>query len=193
KAAHRRPDQALFGIVQGGIFPDLRLASAAFLTSLDFPGYAIGGLAVGETKEQMVATLDETCPALPADKPRYLMGVGHPSDILHAVACGIDLFDCVLPTRQARHHSLYTLRGRVNACAARWAEESGPFDPDSVFPETERYSAAYIRHLFKCREPLGPRLASLHNLAFYARMMREIRQAVENGTWPELMARYALV
>lgn len=182
---------ALFGIVQGGVHEDLRRESADFMRELPFDGFAVGGVSVGEPTELQRPIVKFAAPLLPEDKPRYLMGVGHPSDILHAVACGIDLFDCVLPTRQARHHSLYTLRGRVNASAAKWAEESGPFDPGSVFPETERYSAAYIRHLFKCREPLGPRLASLHNLAFYARMMREIREAVTGGTWPALMERYA--
>jgi len=131
-----------------------------------------------------------TAKQLPVDKPRYLMGVGHPKDILHAVACGIDMFDCVLPTRMARHHALYTLDGRVNALGKRWFEHDGPFDEQSVFPQTERYSAAYIRHLFKAGEPLGARLATLHNLAFYARLLREIREAILDGTWPDLIARY---
>ena len=119
------------------------------------------------------------------------MGVGHPQDILHAVSCGVDLFDCVLPTRQARHHSVYTLQGRINAQASRWAEEKGHWDEDSISPFMERYSAGYVRHLFKAQEFLAMRLASLHNLWFYARMMREIRDAIEQGTWPELMKRYA--
>jgi queuine tRNA-ribosyltransferase len=132
-----------------------------------------------------------TAPLLPRDKPRYLMGVGHPGDILHAVACGVDLFDCVLPTRMARHHTLYTLEGRTNAAASQWAEHDGPHDPGSVFPHTERYSAAYLRHLFKTDEPLAARLATLHNLAFYARLMQESRDAIEAGTWPALRERYA--
>ena len=193
--AHRclaaRKRGALFGIVQGGVHEDLRRESADFMRQLPFDGFAVGGVSVGEPAELQRPIVKVSALLLPADKPRYLMGVGHPSDILHAVACGIDLFDCVLPTRQARHHSLYTLKGRVNAAAARWAGEAGPYDPDSVFPETERYSAAYIRHLFKCGEPLGPRLASLHNLAFYARMLREVREAIVSGSWPALMERYA--
>lgn len=119
------------------------------------------------------------------------MGVGHPQDILHAVGCGIDLFDCVLPTRMARHHALYTLNGRVNILNKQWEAHNAPVDEQSVFPPTSRYSAAYLRHLFKANESLGPRLASLHNLWFYGRMMAEIRSAIESGTWPELMQRYA--
>ncbi len=125
-AAHTRPDQALFGIVQGGIFPDLRQASARFLSELDLPGYAVGGLAVGETKEQMYATLDETLPALPTHKPRYLMGVGAPEDIVESVARGIDMFDCVLPTRIARNGALFTLDGRINLRNAQYAEDPRP-------------------------------------------------------------------
>jgi queuine tRNA-ribosyltransferase len=129
-------------------------------------------------------------PLLPADKARYLMGVGHPQDILHAVSCGVDMFDCVLPTRMARHHVLYTLDGRVNAGNKRWADHDGPIDEGSTFPATERYSAAYLRHLLKVGEFLGARLATLHNLAFYARLMAETREAITAGTWPELRARY---
>ncbi len=126
KAAHTRADQALFGIVQGGVFPDLRQQSAEFLTSLDFDGYAIGGLAVGETKEQMYATLDDVCPVVPADRPRYLMGVGAPEDIVEAVYRGVDMFDCVLPTRIARNASLFTPEGRINLRNARFADDAGP-------------------------------------------------------------------
>ena len=189
--AARREGQAVFGIVQGGVHEDLRRESAEAIGALPFDGIAIGGVSVGEPTEMQRPVVQFTAPLLPPEKARYLMGVGHPSDILHGVACGIDLFDCVLPTRMARHHCLYTLQGRVNALGARWAEEKGPFDPLSIFPETERYSAAYIRHLMKAKEPLGARLASLHNLRFYARMMQEIRDAIEKGTWPELMERYA--
>lgn len=189
--AARREDQAVFGIVQGGVHEDLRRESASYLTELPFEGFAIGGVSVGEPTEMQYPVVNLTAPLLPADKPRYLMGVGHPQDILHGVAAGIDMFDCVLPTRMARHHALYTLQGRVNASGAKWAEHDGPFDPGSVFPSTARYSAAYVRHLFKVNEPLGPRLATLHNLAFYARMMEEIRTAIEDGTWPDLMSRYA--
>ena len=190
--AAAREGQAIFGIVQGGVHEDLRRESAEYLSGLPFAGMAIGGVSVGEPTEMQRPVVQFTAPLLPSGKARYLMGVGHPSDILHAVACGVDLFDCVLPTRMARHHCLYTLHGRVNALGARWAEEKGPFDPESVFPETERYSAAYIRHLMKAKEPLGARLASLHNLRFYARLMQDIRDAIDQGTWGELVSRYAL-
>ena len=183
--------QAVFGIVQGGVHEDLRRESAEFVSSLEFDGVAIGGVSVGEPTDMQYPVVELTAPLLPADKPRYLMGVGHPRDILHAVAAGIDMFDCVLPTRMARHRSIYTMNGRVSADAKEWAEHSGPYDPDSVFPQTERYSAGYIRHLFKTDEPLAARLATLHNLAFYARLMQEIRDAIESGSWPKLVDRYA--
>lgn len=190
--AARREGQAVFGIVQGGIHMDLRTESAQFISELPFEGVAIGGVSVGEPTELQYPVVAHTAPLLPKEKARYLMGVGHPKDILHAVACGVDMFDCVLPTRMARHHALYTLQGRVNIRAKKWAEHHGPPDPDSVFPATERYSAAYMRHLFVAEEALGARLATLHNLAFYARLMREIRAAIEDGTWPALMERYRL-
>ncbi len=189
--AARREGQAVFGIVQGGIHEDLRTESAQFVTSLPFEGFAIGGVSVGEPTEMQYPVVAHTARLLPIDHPRYLMGVGHPKDILHAVVCGIDLFDCVLPTRMARHHAIYTLDGRVNALGKRWADHAGPFDEGSVFPQTERYPAAYVRHLFKAGEPLGPRLATLHNLAFYARLMQEIRTAIDDGSWPALVERYA--
>ncbi|MFI5385762.1 MAG: tRNA guanosine(34) transglycosylase Tgt [Fimbriimonadales bacterium] len=184
--------QSIFGIVQGGVYEDLRRESAEYITSLDFDGFAIGGVSVGEPSELQYPVVSFTAPLLPEDKPRYLMGVGHPGDILHAVACGIDLFDCVLPTRMARHHALYTLEGRINILNQCWAEHRGPVDEGSVFPQTERYSAAYLHHLMKAGEPLGARLCTLHNLAFYARLMSEIREAIEQGTWDELAKRYEL-
>lgn len=189
--AARREDQSLFGIVQGGVHEDLRAESASFMAVLPFEGFAIGGVSVGEPTELQYPVVAHTAPLLPHDKPRYLMGVGHPKDILHAVACGVDMFDCVLPTRMARHHCLYTLNGRVNTLNQRWAEHKGPFDEGSVFPCTERYYAAYVRHLFKAGETLGQRIATLHNLAFFARLMREIREAIETGTWAALVERYA--
>jgi queuine tRNA-ribosyltransferase len=188
--AARREGQSVFGIVQGGIHEDLRLESAEFVSSLDFDGVAIGGVSVGEPTEMQRPVVEFTAPLLPESKPRYLMGVGHPQDIIHAVAAGIDLFDCVLPTRMARHHTLYTLQGRVNAQAAEWAEHDGLHDPGSEFKATSRYSAAYLRHLFKAGEFLALRLATLHNLAFYARLMAEIREAVSEGTWTALAERY---
>ena len=183
-------NQSTFGIVQGGVHEDLRKLSAKALVDLDFEGYAIGGVSVGEPNLMQSTVVRETAPLLPKEKPRYLMGVGHPQDILHAVEHGIDLFDCVLPTRLARHRSLYTLHGRVNLSAAKWARHDGPVDELSVFPGLERYTAAYLRHLFQAQEPLGPRLATLHNLGFYHRLMAEIRQALQEGTWDALRERY---
>jgi queuine tRNA-ribosyltransferase len=187
----RRPGQAIFGIVQGGVHEDLRRASAEEIGSQPFDGFAIGGVSVGEPTEMQYPVVGHTAPLLPSDKLRYLMGVGHPQDIVHAVASGIDMLDCVLPTRMARHHSIYTLEGRQNALNLRFAEQERPWDERSVFPALERYSPAYIRHLFKSDEPLGPRLATLHNLAFYARLMAEIRTAITAGEWPKLVERYA--
>lgn len=177
--AASREDQAVFGIVQGGVHEDLRTESAQFLSELPFAGFAIGGVSVGEPTEMQYPVVAYTAPLLPKDKARYLMGVGHPEDIIHAVRCGVDLFDCVLPTRMARHHAVYTTKGRVNVLNQKWAEHDGPWDEDSVFPQTERYSAAYVRHLFKAGEPLGARIASLHNLAYYARLMRNLRAEIE--------------
>lgn len=185
------PCQALFGVVQGGLFEDLRRESAGFIGNLPFDGLALGGVSVGEPAELQYPVVTFAAPLLPQDRVRYLMGVGHPKDILHAVSCGIDLFDCVLPTRLARHHGLYTLDGRINVSGAKWEEWDGPPDEGSVFPGLERYSAAYLRHLFKAGEALGPRLATLHNLHFYARLMQEIREAIETGGWPGLVERYA--
>lgn len=184
-------EQAIFGIVQGGVHMDLRTESAQFFAQLPCQGYAVGGVSVGEPTEMQYPVVAHTAPLLPADKPRYLMGVGHPRDIIHGVKSGIDLFDCVLPTRMARHNALYTLQGRINARAARWAEVDGPHDPDSVFPALEGISAAYLRHLLHIGEPMGARFATLHNLAFYARLMREIREAIRANQWEALEARYA--
>ncbi len=187
----RAEGQAVFGIVQGGVHMDLRTESAGYMSALPFEGFAVGGVSVGEPSEMQYPVVTHTAPLLPADKVRYLMGVGHPADILHAVSAGIDLFDCVLPTRMARHQALYTLQGRANISNKKWEEHDGPVDEESVFPPLERYSAAYLKHLFKANEPLGPRLASLHNLWFYGRLMREIREAILTQSWPDLMARYA--
>lgn len=188
RAAHNRADQALFGIVQGGIFPDLRLQSAEFLTRLDFPGYAVGGLAVGESKEQMYATLDETCPALPADKPRYLMGVGAPEDIVEAVYRGIDFFDCVLPTRIARNGALMTRNGRLNIRNTQFAEDTLPVEEGCSCYTCRTFSRAYLRHLFKAKEITGLRLATIHNVHFMLRLMDEIRGAIRAGTFSDFRA-----
>jgi queuine tRNA-ribosyltransferase len=181
KAAHDRPDQALFGIVQGGVFPDLRQESARFLGELDFDGYAVGGLAVGETKEQMYATLDETCPALPGDKPRYLMGVGAPEDIVESVYRGIDMFDCVLPPRIARNGSLFTPDGRINLRNAGFAEDQRPVQEDCTCYTCRTFSRAYLRHLYKAKEITALRLGTIHNLHFMMTLMADIREAIAAG------------
>jgi queuine tRNA-ribosyltransferase len=181
KTAHTRVNQALFGIVQGGVFPDLRQQSAEFLTRLDFEGYAVGGLAVGETKEEMYATLDETCPALPTDKPRYLMGVGAPEDVVEAVARGVDMFDCVLPTRIARNASLLTPDGRVNMKNARFADDRLPVQEDCGCYTCRTFSRAYLRHLYKAKEVTALRLGTIHNVHFMLELMRQIRQAIAEG------------
>ncbi|MEI2690564.1 MAG: tRNA guanosine(34) transglycosylase Tgt [Anaerolineae bacterium] len=190
QAAHTRPDQALFGIVQGGIFPDLRSQSAVYLAGLDFPGYAVGGLAVGETKAEMIATLAHTCPLLPADKPRYLMGVGAPEDIVEAVAQGIDLFDCVLPTRIARNGALLTHAGRLNIRNAQHAASPLPVEEGCTCYTCQHFSRAYLRHLFKAGETLGLHLATLHNLHFMLRLMEQIRAAIGAGTFMAFKERF---
>jgi len=194
RAAQRRDDQALFGILQGGIFPDLRRESARFLTALDFPGYAIGGLSVGETKEQMYRTLEATTPELPPDRPRYLMGVGTPEDVLESVARGVDIFDCALPTRVARNGGLLTRKGRMNIRNARYADDPLPIEPDCTCYTCQHFSRAYLRHLFKAEEILGLRLATLHNLHFMLRFMEKVRAAIAEGTFmqfkEEFLANY---
>lgn len=189
-AAHTRADQALFGIVQGGIYPELRAESAKFLTGLAFPGYAIGGLAVGETKEQMYATLDVTCPRLPAEKPRYLMGVGAPDDVVEAVFRGVDLFDCVLPTRIARNGALLTPSGRLNIRNARFADDPAPVQADCDCYTCRTFSRAYLRHLFKAGEITGLRLATIHNLHFMQQLMVQIRAAIRAGTFADFRAAF---
>lgn len=194
--AHVREDQALFGIVQGGIFPDLRIASAEAIQAIGFDGYAIGGLAVGETKEQMYATLDETCPALPEDRPRYLMGVGAPEDIVEAVARGVDLFDCVLPTRIARNGALFTPEGRINLRNAQFAEDTRPVQEGCTCYTCRTFSRAYLRHLYKAGEISALRLGTIHNVHFMMRLMESIRAAIEAGQFAdfsaEFLARYQI-
>lgn len=190
KAAHTRRDQALFGIVQGGIYPQLRAESAGILTELDFAGYAIGGLAVGETKEQMYGTLDATCPHLPMHRPRYLMGVGAPEDVVEAVARGVDLFDCVLPTRIARNGALLTPAGRLHIHNARFAEDRGPIQEGCACYTCQTFSRAYLRHLFKAGEISGLRLATIHNLYFMQWLMEQIRLEISAGTFASFHARF---
>jgi len=184
--AQTRSDQALFGIVQGGIYPELRAKSARFLVELDLPGYAIGGLSVGESKAEMHAMLELVAPLLPEDKPRYLMGVGSPEDLFEGVSRGIDMFDCVLPTRLARNGGLLTRQGRINLRNAQYAEQAGPIEEGCDCYTCQHYSAGYVRHLLKAREIFGLRLASIHNVRFMLRTMGEIRQSILDGTFAAL-------
>ncbi|MCB9455681.1 MAG: tRNA guanosine(34) transglycosylase Tgt [Anaerolineaceae bacterium] len=179
--------QALFGIVQGGVFEDLRLQSAAFLQTLDFPGYAIGGLAVGETKADMYATLDFTIPALPEDKPRYLMGVGEPDDLVQGIYRGVDVFDCVIPTRLARHGAALTRQGRVNMKRLAYATDKLPVEPGCTCYCCSHFSRAYIRHLLKAEEILAAYLLSVHNIHFLTQHVRAMRDAIIEGTFSAYM------
>lgn len=180
--AQRRGDQALFGIVQGGADRELRERSAVGLLPLDFPGYAIGGLSVGEEPALMYETLDFTVPFLPTDRPRYLMGVGRPEDLLEAVLRGIDLFDCVMPTRNGRNATAFTSAGTVKLRNLKHRVDPGPLDPECDCPVCTRFSRGYLRHLFMANEMLGPILVSWHNLAFYQRLLRDLRAAIRSGT-----------
>ncbi len=177
--AHARPDsQALFGIVQGGMYPDLRKQSARELIAFDFPGYAIGGLSVGEPKELMYEMLKETTPLLPTDKPRYLMGVGSPDALIEGVIHGVDMFDCVLPTRIARNGTAMTSEGRIVVRNARYARDFTPLDPNCDCNTCRHYTRAYLRHLVKADEIFGLRLITYHNLYFLMQLMKQIRQAI---------------
>lgn len=174
-----QPGKAMFGIVQGGDVPDLRIRSAQALKAMDLKGYAVGGLAVGEPQEVMLDMLDVTCPELPEEKPRYLMGVGTPDDILKSVARGIDMFDCVMPTRAGRHGLAFTRRGKVNLRNARHADDPRPLDEESSCPAARDYSRAYLHHLVKSGEALGGMLLTWNNLAYYQQHMQGIRDAIE--------------
>ena len=180
--------QALFGIVQGGVFADLREQSARFVTGFDLPGYAIGGLAVGETKAQMYATLERTTPLLPKDRPRYLMGVGSPEDLVHGVARGVDIFDCVLPTRVARNGAALTRGGRLNMRNQKYAADPRPIEEGCTCYTCTHFSRAYVRHLVKASEILGHYLLSVHNLHMLLTLMREMRAAILAGTFAEYAA-----
>ncbi len=185
--ARTRSDQALFGIVQGSVYPELRAEAAARLTALPFDGYAIGGLSVGESKGQMLAVLRQTTPRLPAESPRHLLGVGLPEDLLLGIAAGIDMFDCVMPTRHGRTGSLFTRRGRLSIKAAEHARDERPVDPECACYTCRTFSRAYLRHLFVADETLGLRLNTLHNLHFYLTLMAEARQALAEGTFAKLL------
>ena len=176
-----RPGYGLFGIVQGSVYPELRAESAAALTGLGFDGYAVGGLAVGEGQALMLATLETTVPLLPKDRPRYLMGVGRPSDIVHAVARGIDMFDCVMPTRSGRTGQGFTQRGTINIRNARHAADPRPLEEGCACPACRGYSRAYLHHLFRAQEMLGPMLLTWHNLQHFQDLMRGLRAAIAAG------------
>lgn len=183
KTSHRLETQALFGIVQGGVFAELRRESIEAIAALDFDGLAIGGLAVGETKEQMYRTLALTCPALPVAKPRYLMGVGAPEDIVEAVHWGVDMFDCVLPTRMARNGGVLHPQGRLNLKNAGHAAAREPIQADCPCYACTRFTRAYLHHLVRRKEITGLRLCTLHNVTFMQRLMQDIRSAIERGRW----------
>lgn len=183
--------QLLFGINQGGFFKDLRERSLEQLTAIDFDGFAIGGLSVGESTHEMYDMLHHIAPLMPVDKPRYLMGVGTPMDILEGIEAGVDMFDCVLPTRNARNGTLYTSRGKVNIRRAEYREDDSPLDPDCPCYACRNFSKAYLRHLFVAQEIVSYRLNSLHNITFYLTLVRQAREAIEQGRFAALKARYA--
>lgn len=192
QAGRRRTDQALFGIVQGGLDGELRTASARELVRLGFDGYAVGGLSVGESKAEMYAMLDVTVPELPAAKPRYLMGVGMPENLIEGVARGIDLFDCVVPSRHGRTGWLFTSFGRVVIKQARYLRDEQPIDPGCGCPVCARYSRAYLHHLYNVKEMLASRLNTIHNLWYFADFMRRMREAIAQGTFVEFRERFYL-
>ena len=183
------PHQLLFGINQGAIFHDIRIENAKRIADMDLDGYAVGGLAVGETHEQMYSVLEAVTPYLPVNKPTYLMGVGTPQNILEGVARGIDFFDCVYPSRNGRHGNLYTNHGTLRIRNARFEKDMRPIDPDCGCPVCRRYSRAYIRHLLKADETLGLRLCVMHNLYFYNHLMQEIRDALDAGHFEDYKRR----
>ena len=186
--AKTRSDQALFGIIQGGIYPELRQRSAEYLTALDLPGYAIGGLSVGETKNETLSMLELVDACLPEDKPRYLMGVGSPEDLITGVQRGVDIFDCVLPTRLARHHAAITRTGRLNIANARYSSEKSPIDASCACYTCMNFSSAYIRHLVLAKEILGATLLTIHNLNILLSLMNDIRQAIIEGQFDQFAA-----
>ena len=186
KAAHQNPDQLLFGIVQGGMERDLRQASVDGTVSIGFPGYAIGGLSVGEEKDLMFETLADTAPLLPENKPRYLMGVGTPEDLVYGVRCGIDMFDCVMPTRNARNGSLFTTEGIVRIRNSKYRRDFSPLDPECTCYTCQNFTRTYLRHLHIENEILGSQLHTLHNLHFYLSLMRGIRRAIYDGSFAKL-------
>ncbi len=185
------PQQMLWGINQGGTFPDLRIRHMQQIAELDLPGYAIGGLAVGEPTQTMYDIIDAVEPYMPKEKTRYLMGVGTPSNIIEAVARGVDFFDCVMPARNARHAKLFTWQGAINLKNAKYERDEGPIDPECDCPVCRRYTRSYLRHLFKAEEMLAMRLSVTHNLYFYNTLMRRIREEIDAGSFAAFRAKYA--
>ena len=188
RRAKRRDELCQFGIVQGSIYPDLRKYSADKLVEIGFEGYAIGGLSVGESKEEMRSMTATTCDYLPADRPRYLMGVGTPLDLIESVALGVDMFDCVMPTRNGRNGSVFTSQGRLSIKTAKNKLDKGPIDPACDCYTCQTFSRGYLRHLFNSGEITALRLLSLHNLTFYLNFMKQIRTAIAAGTFATLLA-----
>ena len=185
------PQQMLWGINQGGTFPALRVRHMQQIAELDLPGYAIGGLAVGEPTQTMYDIIDAVEPFMPKDRTRYLMGVGTPSNIIEAVARGVDFFDCVMPARNARHAKLFTWQGAINLKNAKYERDDGPIDPECDCPVCRRYTRSYLRHLFKAEEMLAMRLSVTHNLYFYNTLMQRIRDAIDEGTFADFRAKYS--
>jgi queuine tRNA-ribosyltransferase len=188
QAFRARPGYGIFGIVQGGVFAELRQDSARALREIGFDGYAVGGLAVGEGQETMFKVLDETLPVLPADRPRYLMGVGKPADVIGAVARGIDMFDCVLPTRSGRTAQAFTRSGTINLRNARHADDKAPLDAECACPACKDYSRAYLHHLCRCGEILASMLLTWHNLRYYGDLMKDLRAAISSATLDDFVA-----
>lgn len=182
KAAHNRPHQNLFGIIEGGTYADLRRKSAEGTAEIGFPGYAMGGLSVGEPRDEMLRVIQEVVPLLPEDRPRYVMGVGTPADMLACIRCGIDIFDCVMPNKNARHGSVFVLGGELKIKNARFTLDQRPLDETCDCEACEGYTRAYLRHLWIAKEPFGSRLLTLHNLRHYAAFMERSRQAIAEGT-----------
>lgn len=192
KTAHADNPSALFGIVQGSMYPELREISAKGLVDIGFDGYAIGGLSVGEPKDEMFSTLEATTPHLPADKPRYLMGVGKPEDIVEAVLQGVDMFDCVMPTRNARNGHIFVDEGTIKIRNAKYKLDTKPLEENCDCYTCQNYSRAYLHHLDKCKEILGSRLNTIHNLAYYQRLMKQLRNALDNGTLQSFVQEFYL-
>jgi queuine tRNA-ribosyltransferase len=190
RAAKRETDQALFGIIQGGMYPDLREHSAEALVDIGFDGYALGGLSVGETKPMMYEMIEAAIPVLPEEQPRYLMGVGTPEDLVEGVDRGIDMFDCVMPTRNARNGTFFTSSGKVVIRNAQYERDKGPIDPECSCYTCKNFARAYLRHLFNANEVLALRLGTIHNVFFYLNLMRNVRQSIEQGRFKEFKKQF---